>query len=65
MILKILGLVTSILKAIPHITEAWKKWRYERYQSKLSGSLKEVDSSKSKEELKDAISKASKSLNDN
>jgi hypothetical protein len=64
MLLKILGFLTALLKAIPEIKEAYKKWRYERYQKKLADALKNVEAAKTKEELKDAIINASKKFND-
>lgn len=65
MLIKIFGVITAVMKAVPHIVDAWKRWRYERYQKRVSDSLKKVSGAKSKEELKDAIVDASKKFNGN
>lgn len=61
--IKIIALLTAGFQAIPQIKEIYLRWLEERAKKKLADALSKVDSAKSKEDIKNAVSDAARVFN--
>jgi hypothetical protein len=62
--MKVITLITAIIKAIPYIKEMIEKFQKWNFERKLKNQDQIIDDKKSsKEEIRDAVSKSSRIIN--